>query len=137
MPTLFAFSILFLLLLPMWFLSQNRKYRPKSIWLMKLYWRIIIIVSTVFFFLMILSVINIFLDCKIQVLNNLLMIIFFYAPWIEVILFPISLIMYIIYIIYNYKFEKNYLPIYALVLLPLFFLIKIFIYLIILSFLSL
>ena len=44
---------------------------------MKLYWRIIIIVSTVFFFLMILSVINIFLDCKIQVLHNLLMIIFF------------------------------------------------------------
>ena len=70
---------------------------------MKLYWRIIIIVSTVFFFLMILSVINIFLDCKIQVLNNLLMIIFFYAPWIEVILFPISLIMYI----YNYKFGYN------------------------------
>ena len=103
---------------------------------MKLYWRIIIIVSTVFFFLMILSVINIFLDCKIQVLDNLLMIIFFYAPWIEVILFPISLIMYIYYI-YNYKFEKNYLPIYALVLLPLFFLIKIFIYLIILFFLSL
>lgn len=99
---------------------------------MKLYWRIIIIVSTVFFFLMILSVINIFLDCKIQVLNNLLMIIFFYAPWIEVILFPISLIMYI----YNYKFEKNYLPIYALVLLPLFFFIKIFIYLIILFFLA-
>jgi len=104
---------------------------------MKLYWRIIIIVSTVFFFLMILSVINIFFNCKIQVLDDLLMIIFFYAPWIEVILFPISLIMYIIYIIYNYKFEKNYLPIYALVLLPLFFLIKIFIYLIILSFLSL
>ena len=74
---------------------------------MKLYWRIIIIVSTVFFFLMILSVINIFLDCKIQVLDNLLMIIFFYAPWIEVILFPISLIMYI----YNYKFEK-YISVY-------------------------